>query len=198
MKLRALLRKRRNVYGFLAKPVSDEILLSILEDATHVPSAGFTQDFDLIVVRDQEVKGKLAKAARQDEYVKMGLALSDFILRAPVVIVPCANKKRFEAKYGKAEEHSRLPWWLVDASFASLALLLSAFEKGLAASFLGAIDDPRIIEILDLPRDGSVIPLAAMPVGYNDIRELSIWKDRSARANEARRSLSDVIHWDKW
>ncbi len=198
MKLSALLRKRRNVYGFLAKSLPDEILLSILEDATHVPSAGFTQDFDLIVVRNQTVKKKLADAARQDEYKKMGLALSDFISIAPAVVVPCANKKRFEAKYGKAEEHARLPWWLVDAGFASLALLLSAFEKGLASSFLGAIDDQKVIEILGLPRDGSVIPLAAMPIGYKDVREQSLWKDRSTRANKIRRPLGDTVHWDKW
>jgi nitroreductase len=75
MSLNALLRKRRNVYGFLPKPVSDELLSGILEDAIRVPSAGFTQDFDLVVVRDRSTKKRLAEASREEEYVKSNLAL---------------------------------------------------------------------------------------------------------------------------
>jgi len=63
-----LLRKRRNVYGFQDKEVPDAILHKILENARHVPSAGFTQDFDLVVIRDPETKRKLAEAGREQEY----------------------------------------------------------------------------------------------------------------------------------
>jgi len=103
MSLTALLRKRRNVYGFLPKPVSDELLSGILEDAIRVPSAGFTQDFDLVVVRNRSTKKRLAEASREEEYVKSNSALSDFITTAPVLIVPCANKQRYEAKYGRGQ-----------------------------------------------------------------------------------------------
>src|SRR2546426_10650246 len=44
----ALLRKRRQVYGFKARPVPEKVLTTVLEDAIHVPSAGFTQDFDAL------------------------------------------------------------------------------------------------------------------------------------------------------
>lgn len=198
MSFSALLRKRRNVYGFLSKPISDELLSGILEDAIRVPSAGFTQDFDLVVVRNESTKKRLAEASREEEYVKSRSALSDFIARAPIVVVPCANKKRFEAKYGRGEERARLPWWLIDAGFASLALLLATFERGLGASFLGAIDDEKIVEALGLPDDGSVVPIAAIPIGYLDPREKSLWKDRHGKAKGKRRPLGDVLHWDRW
>jgi len=198
MSLGALLRKRRNVYGFLPKPVSDELLSGILEDALHVPSAGFTQDFDLVVVRDKATKKKLADASREEEYVKSNSALSDFITTAPVVILPCANKQRYEAKYRIGKDAARLPWWLIDAGFVSLAVLLATFERGLAASFLGAIDDKKITRILGLPDDGSIIPIATIPLGYPDPREKLLWKGRYVKAKEKRKPLRDVVHWDGW
>src|SRR2546428_13762493 len=136
-----LLRKRRQVFGFKAEAIPENVLTTVLEDAIHVPSAGFTQDFDLIVVKNAVTRKRLARAARESEYLKLGMSKSNFISTAPVIVVPCANTKRDEDKYGKGEHSRRLPWWLIDAGFASLALILSAFQHGLAASFLGALDD---------------------------------------------------------
>jgi len=194
-----LLRKRRNVYGFLAKPIPDRTLMAVLEDATHVPSAGFTQDFDFVVVREEEVKQELAEAAHEDEYVRDGYALPGFISRAPVVVVPCGSKPRFEAKYGRpAEKTSRLPWWLIDAGFASFSLILSAYEKGLGASFVGAIDDEKVERALGLPSDHSVIPLAVVPIGYADPEESAMEAKRRGEIRRRRRRLEGVVHWERW
>jgi nitroreductase len=194
-----LLRKRRNVYGFLRKPIPDTVLRSIFENATHVPSAGFTQDFDLVVIKDEKVKRALADAAHEDEYVKEGYALPEFISKAPVVIVPCGSKPRFEMKYGTpAEKNSRLPWWLIDTGFASLALILSAFEKGLATSFVGAIDDDKVERALGLPHDHSIVPLAVVPVGYANPKESAKEVGRRAETKRRRRRLDEVVHWDRW
>jgi nitroreductase len=122
----------------------------------------------------------------------------DFISTAPVIVVPCGNKKRFEEKYGRAEENARLPWWLIDAGFASFALILSAFEHGLAASFLGVLDDEKVWQILSIPMDGSMIPLALVPIGYKDPAEAVLWKKRSREAAPSRRGLADLVHWNKW
>src|SRR6266567_7295478 len=177
MSLGNLLRRRRNVYGFISKAIPDQTLKLVLENAMHVPSAGFTQDFDFVVVREQTQKRKLAEAAREADYVRMGHAKSDFISAAPIVVVPCASKPRFESKYGApAEKNARLPWWLIDSGFASLALILSAFEEGLGASFIGAIDDQKVVEALSLPPDKSIVPLAIVPMGYKSPAESSDWR----------------------
>jgi len=200
MSLRDLLRRRRNVYGFLSKPVTNRILNSILENATHVPSAGFTQDFEFVVVRDASLKKKLAEAASERDYSKSGRAKPDFISKAPVIVIPCGSKLRFEMKYGRpAEKKARLPWWLIDAGFASFALILSAFEVGLAASFIGAIDDEKVSKILKLPKDNSIVPLAIVPIGYPDPEEAEKWKAANLSANKKRRrKLEELTHWDGW
>ncbi len=193
-----LLRRRRNTYGLLTKPIPEKVLTQILEDSIHVPSAGFTQDFDLVVVKDEIVKRKIAQACRQELYGEMGLARTGFISNAPVIVIPCANRKRFEEKYGDAQKNARLPWWLIDAGFASLALILSALENGLAASFIGAIEDAQVSDILALPRDGSVIPLSIIPVGYKDPEERPLWKERSAKIRQRRKALGELVHWGQW
>ena len=198
MTLSKLLRKRRNVYGFKSRAISDKSLVRILEDARHVPSAGFTQDFEFIVVKDPMIRRELATAGHQPEYMSEGIAKSNFISMAPVIVVPCGNKKRFEAKYGKSEENARLPWWLIDAGFASFALILSAFEHGLAASFLGVLDDEKVRQILNLPMDGSIIPLALVPIGFKDPAEEILWEARSRKAVPNRRVLADLVHWNGW
>ena len=198
MTLSKLLRKRRNVYGFKSRAIPDKSLVRILEDARHVPSAGFTQDFEFIVVKDPMVRRELATAGHQPEYMSEGLAKSDFISMAPVIVVPCGNKKRFEAKYGRAEENARLTWWLIDAGFASFALILSAFEHGLAASFIGVLDDEKVRHILNLPMDGSIIPLALVPIGFKDPAEEILWEARSRKASPNRRVLADLVHWNGW
>ncbi len=200
-KFYGLLRKRRNVYHFLSTPIPDDILARILENAMHVPSAGFTQDFDFIIIRNEGVRRKLGEAAHQGEYGRLLRIPADFISRAPVIVIPCANKTRYEAKYGKpAEEHSRLPWWLIDAAFASFALILSSFEEGLAASFIGALDDTNVTKALRLPEDGSVIPLAVIPMGYKEPSERPIWKAHAERFPKGlqRRRLGEAVHWEKW
>jgi nitroreductase len=192
------LRKRRQVFGFKPEPIPEKISRTVLEDAIHVPSAGFTQDFDLIVIKDAVTRRRLAEAARESEYKTLQLSKSDFISTAPVIVVPCANKKRYEDKYGIAEHSRGLPWWLIDASFASLVLLLSAFEHGLAASFLGALDDEKVAEILDLPKNHTVIPLAIVPMGYKSLEDKE-WRDETVKKiNSDRRRLDDVVHWDRW
>ena len=198
MNLKALLRKRRNVYGFESRAIPDKVLTTILEDARHVPSAGFTQDFEFIVVKDPMIRRELAIAGHQREYMSEGLAKSDFISTAPIIVVPCGNKKRFEEKYGRAEENARLPWWLIDAGLASFALILSAFEHGLAASFLGVLDDEKVRQILNIPTDGSIIPLALVPIGYKDPEEEVLWARRSHKVVRNRRGLADLVHWNRW
>src|SRR5437016_12674749 len=94
MEFDLVLRKRRNVYGFQDRPIPEVVLSRILENARHVPSAGFTQDFDLVVVRDPVKRAKLAEAARQNEYASYGGVVAEVVEKAPVVVVPCGTQSR--------------------------------------------------------------------------------------------------------
>jgi nitroreductase len=202
MEFNALLRARHNVYGFqTSKDVPDELLNKILENALHVPSAGFTQDFDFIVVKDRSKIERLASASYQEEYNKVEGMTKNFLSTAPVLVIPCADKIRYSEKYGDPEskENARLPWWLIDSGFASFALLLSAYQEGLAASFIGVLEDDKVASILELPKDGSIIPLAIIPIGYPDLNAIKFETNIRRKSIKSHRKKSEeMIHKEKW
>jgi hypothetical protein len=82
------------------------------------------------VIRDEATKKKRGEAARQTEYGELEGMIPNFVEDAAVIIVPCANKTRFEAKYGTpAEPNSRIPWWLTDAASPLFVSYFPHFKK---------------------------------------------------------------------
>ncbi|HXG07682.1 MAG TPA: nitroreductase family protein [Nitrososphaera sp.] len=83
--------------------------------------------------------------------------------QAPVLIVVCSNTSRSVGRYGRRgiEFYS-----VIDGAFASMIILLTATNEGLAAGFVGAFDDDKVSEILELPKDGSVRPIGIIAIGY--------------------------------
>ena len=170
--LDALLARRRMVRKFRPDPVSDEVVRRIVRAATRAPSAGHTQPWSYVVVRDAAIRRRLARAA-------LGQM---FVAEAPVVLVPCADRARSRARYGAKGDH----YAVVDMAFSSLLLLLAVVEEGLGACFVGALHEDQVAEILALPE--SVLPLAVVPVG--------VPAERPRRL--ALRPVDDVLHGERW
>ncbi len=61
MELKQTIKERKSIRGFLPKPVSKKIISSILSLASHAPSWGNTQPWELLVVSGESVK-KLGEA----------------------------------------------------------------------------------------------------------------------------------------
>lgn len=170
--LDAILDRRRMVRRFRGDPVSEAVVTRLLDTATRAPSAGNTQPWAFVVVRDEAMRRKLGRAALG----QMWLA------QAPVVVVPCADPSRAAPRYrGRAERYAR-----IDTSFASLLLLLAVAEEGLGACFVGAFNDAEVAQLLRLP--SKVQPLALIPIGYPDERPEA----------QPRRRLRDVVHRERW
>src|SRR5258706_6512609 len=54
MEFRDVVRRRRMVRQFDARPIPDEVLRQVLEAARHAPSGGFSQGFDFVVLAKPE------------------------------------------------------------------------------------------------------------------------------------------------
>jgi nitroreductase len=145
-----LLARRRMVRRFTPEPVSDAAVNRLLAAAVRAPSAGHTQPWAFVVVREAARRRALGEAALAQRW------LAD----APVAVVACADVARSRARYGRRAER----YAVVDTAFASLLLLLQVVEEGLGACFVGAFDDAAVVDLLSLPRD--VQPLAIIPVGH--------------------------------
>jgi len=86
----------------------------------------------------------------------------EFIKQAPLVIVCCGNRDiRFHYK-----ERGENLYMICDVSASIENLLLLVEEKGLGACWVGAFDEKKVSQILNLA--SNLRPLALIPVGFSN------------------------------
>lgn len=172
MELKEAILGRRSIRRFGDGDVSEEVVIELIELGHAAPSAGNLQARDFVVVRDQKTKDDLALAAHGQ----------DFIAEAPVVIVVCANMDRV-MHYGK---RGITLYCLQDCAAAIENMLLAIHEMGLGCVWVGAFDESKASNILELP--GHIRPVAILPIG----------EPVSQPAARKRIPVEDLVHYEKW
>jgi nitroreductase len=150
MDVLSAIKKRRSIRRFLRKDVGEEIIKEMLECAILAPSEGNLQPWRFYVIRNKELKEKIALYALRQE----------FIAEAPVCIVVCADLKR-TSPYG---ERGRTLYCLQSTAAAIENMMLYAVSKGLGTCWVGAFDERKVADALSLP--SYLRPVAIIPVGY--------------------------------
>ncbi len=171
MDLSAVIRSRRSIRAFTKEPIPEKILKELIELANWAPSAGNLQARDFIVVREEETKRALARAADQVE-----------LAQAAVDVVVCTNASRI-GKYG---ERGRELFVVQDAAAATENLLLAAHERGLGAVWMGSFDEVAVRKLLRIPDPAR--PVAILAIGW----------PAEHPAPPERLPLSTVLHWEHW
>ncbi len=151
MELPKLLSEIAQTTKFKDKLVDDETIGMVLDAAAHAPSAGNLEPWKFVVVREKEIKLKLAKAALDLEHVA----------KAPVVIVVCGDVERAASKYAARGEKLYV---VQDTAYASLLVLLSCSVVGLGCYLVRSFDEDAVREVLEIPE--GVRPFTIIPVGY--------------------------------
>lgn len=191
-----VVRKRRMVRHFKPDPIPQEAVERILDLARRAPSAGYTQGQSFIVVTDPGRRRAVAEACGESGYVeRFG---HPWISEAPVQIVACTSEMAYHRRYREPDKLRPdgteidwpVPYWYFDIGCSVMLILLAAVNEGLAAGYAGAVDIPRLRELLGIPDE--VIPVGVIPIGYPD-------KDvPSPSLRRGRKPLSEVIHWESW
>ena len=179
--------------SFLSDPVSNGLVLELLDQARRSPSAGNTQAVEFCVVTDPEQYWQLTLAPeRRADFDWPGLLL------APVLVVVLTDPNRYVQRYsepdkahtglGRSPEAWSVPYWWVDAGMAVHHLLIAATSAGLGACFFGAFEhEPAVIDGFNISKSHRIVGLVAL--GYPA-------KDRpSSSAQRPRRPLDEVIHY---
>ena len=123
--------------------IPEEHLRRILEAARLAPSAANRQPWKFVVVRDPEVKRRLAEACRGQM----------FIADASVVVVALGDP-------------SISRWYLQDPMIAVEHMVLEATELGYGTCWIGAFDEEAVKRVLDIPAGLKVV--CALPIGVPD------------------------------
>lgn len=133
-------RKMIREYDLNRQQIPDNIITKLIRNAHRAPNPGHTQVREFIIVKDASTKKKLRNAAVNQGYVE----------QASILIVVCSNTSRSISRYGS---RGREFYSIIDGAFASMLILLSAVNEGIGACFVGAFEDTKVSEILELPKD---------------------------------------------
>jgi nitroreductase len=199
MEFQTVVRRRKMVRSFSDAPVAPELLDRILANGLRAPSGGFSQGWAFVVLVGPEETGLFWETISDDESGsdpwRPGLQ------RAPVIILPLTDEPAYLARYAEPDKVRHgladaaawpVPYWLVDTSFATMLILLSAVDAGLGALFFGLNH-----------QDDELLAALGVPEGYRPIGAVALgWPDGADRPSPSlargHRAQESVVHWGRW
>lgn len=146
-----LLRRRRSVRRFEARPVEEEKVEVLIEAALRSPSSRSLNPWEFVVVRDRDMLERLARSKPHG---------ASFVKNAALAVVVCADPTRCDV-------------WVEDCSIAAILLHLTATDLGLGSCWVqirsrehgdGRMAQEYVGELLRLP-EGMVVE-AIVAIGY--------------------------------
>lgn len=173
------LKTRRSVRKYRPEEVDGESLRTVLEAVRWAPSWANTQCWEFIIVKDPELKVKLAGT------LTPGNRATEAVENAPIVLVACAKLGTSGFKMGRPVT-DKGDFFMFDVALALHNLSLAAHALGLGTVHVGAFDSKKAAEILEVPKGISVVEL--MPLGY----PLEVPKA------PPRKELKDFVHFEKY
>lgn len=187
------------VRNYADQPVDAAIIGRALENATHAPSAGFSQGWGFVVL-DTPADTERFWRASSDDVDTPGSWLAA-MMRAPVVILPCSSKAAYLERYAEPdkgwtdrdEARWSMPFWHMDAAMASLLILQTVTDVGLGACFFGVVP-----ERADAVRRAFAIPDTHDPVGVITIGHPAAGGSSGSAARRRRTPWTEVVHHGGW
>lgn len=168
---------RRSVRRFQDKPIATETLTELLETARYSPSWANRQCWELVVIRAQEDKKKLASLlSAKNPATKCPEA-------APIILGICGDPLKSGYYNGTAVTRYQ-HWFLYDLGIISQTLCLKAWELGLGTVIIGSFDHKAAEEVLRVPPGIELVALIAL--GYPD----------QEPPTPKRREIQEFVHYD--
>jgi nitroreductase len=197
MEFQDVISRRKMCRSFADRAVPGDLLDRVVTNGSKAPSAGFTQGWAFVVLEGRDQTEVFWSLASEPEW----RARPDWpgLLRAPVIILPLAHKQAYLDRYAEPdkattgmsdEDRWPVPYWLVDTSFAVMAMLLTAVDAGLGALFFGLYRG-----------EDELLTALGVPAGYKPIGAIALgWPDGNDRPSPslARGHRANVIHRGRW
>jgi len=185
------------VRAFQKKSVDAELLNRIVEIASWAPSAGKAQGWHLLVLQNEDTN-RFWNVTLPEE--KRATFRWQHLLDAPVIALAFADPNAYLERYsepdkastklGSSIENWPAPYWTVDASFATMQLLLAAHDVGLGALFFGVFSgEQKLRSDFNVPEQMQLI--GAVALGWPMPEKAS---EKGASARRSRRKPSEIIH----
>ena len=145
---------RKSVRVYEEKPIPAEMKQAILEAAAQAPSAGCQQLYTILDITDPALKEALAESCDHQP----------FIAKAPLVLVFCADCKKWYDAYLEAGCTPRTPGVgdlmlaVTDAAIAAQNAVVAAESLGIGSCYIG-----DVLENAEAMRDALHLPQYVVP-----------------------------------
>jgi nitroreductase len=177
--LMQVLKGRRSIRNYQDQAVPEEVLNLILEAVQWSPSWANTQCWEVVVVKDPEIKRRL------QETLSQGNPATRAMVEAPAVLVLCG--KQSISGFYKGQVTTKLgDWFMFDLGLATQSLCLAAWNLGLGTVVVGLFDHNLAAAVLGVPEGYELV--AMLPLGY----------PAKHPAAPRRREISEFTHFDKF
>jgi F420 biosynthesis protein FbiB-like protein len=195
------LKNRRSIREYTPRKFSDKVLDPILEAATLAPSAHNAQPWRFIVVKENGLKLKLARAmaahwkkdlAKNEVSAKecesMVIASVERFSKAPAVVVPCLTMAEMHKYPDKRRQRIEFLMGVQSVAAAIENMLLAIHAMGLGACwFCAPLFCPKTVrKVLKIPSD--VEPQALITLGYPAYQPKT----------PPRKPLKEIVHLNGW
>jgi nitroreductase len=202
MEFQDVVDRRRMVRNYDDRPVDPAIVDRALRNATHAPSAGFSQGWGFLLLDTPEDVGRWWQVTTEPGSLAAPDDWLAGMMRAPVVIVPCSSKAAYLRRYAEkdkgwvdqSEEHWPVPFWHMDAAMASLLILQTAVDAGLGACFFGIPVEREAAVRAEFGIDPDFDPVGVITLGHRT----SDAGNAGSPARRRRKSVDDVVHRGHW
>jgi len=184
MEVLEAIKNRRSIRRYETTPVDDKTVELVLEAARLAPSWASTQCWRFIVVRDTNIRDKLAGTLRGGRPDGKNGA-TEAVRNAPVVIVACAELEK-SGYYRGEPTTDKGDWFMFDVALAMQNLVLAAYSVGLGTVYVGLFDAKKVAAILGVPQGFCVVTLT--PLGYPE----------EEPGPRPRKELSEIVYYDKY
>ena len=191
-----LVKTRRSIRRLKADPIPDDYVEKILETVRWAPSGANTQPWELVVLRDLEIKNKFLDvvSARIDV---------ESLRNAPVLIVVCGDTRTrvlypsgrnlsLIPKIMLGEDHAELKENVLTSSLSNafLYILLAATSLGLGTRYITSTANPdvqrEIKQLLKIPP--CLVIYDTVALGYPE----------SEPRPKTLRPLEDIVHYERF
>ncbi|WP_440771587.1 5,6-dimethylbenzimidazole synthase [Natronorubrum sp. DTA28] len=195
---------RRDIRRFRPEPIPEDVLERLLQAAHHAPSVGFSQPWDLIVVREDETKTEIAEIAdraiaaaregyeepRRSKFADLKL---EGIRESPINICVTCDPTR-----GAPHVLGRSSMQRMDVYSTCLAvqnLWLAARAEGVGVGWVSVLYPYEVQDVLGIPPH--VKPVAYLCLGYPEngfpdepVLQKEGWRERLA--------VEELVHEERW
>jgi len=181
---------RRTIRKYAQKEIPQEVLLKCVDAARLSPSGANRQPLKYIIVNDRDLIKEVFSTLKFAGYLPDYQPKEHEMPKAYIVML--LDKSIYE-NVGH------------DAGIAAMSISMVAYDAGLGSCILGAVNREKLKEILTIPDAFDIVLIVAL--GYpaespvaDKVKDgdIKYWLDENRVLHVPKRSLDEIVKWNKY